>query len=557
MAKQDQSKSPDEVKPSASEPGDGQRSEMDLIEGSEPAPQFPPRKYLSREEMEFLTSRAEGRAEGESAPSALQEGEKNVQQRLAELESVRQELEEKLRESEDRFWSFFHGQDAVKMLVDPESSEIIAANEMAASFYGYSRDDLLQMRLTDLCLVPQRLLLRELEKGAQEWGKIYLLRQQTASRAIRDVDVHAGPMSYQGRGLVLCLIYDVSEMKSLELAFREGSSREAGSVAMPSAAQGSRDQMPDREVLLDSIETQIWYHNTPDAYGMVNRTHAEFLGRRKEELEGRSLFDIFDPDTASRLLEENSQVFEQQNRLRLKRWLTNAAGEKRLLLITKFPKINAQGSVEYMICSAQDITKQQRDKEILKKMLHKLESRALLDSLTGIPNRRYLDDYLKREWGRAKREANAISMLMVDIDYFKAYNDHYGHLAGDSCLKRIASVLAETITRSSDIVARYGGEEFAAILPKTDAQGARSVAEAIRKQIKDLDLPHADSPLESKVTVSVGTATIVPLLGISELSKEALIQAADRALYQAKQQGRNMVVCKDLRFDGKELVEES
>ncbi|MBP2652443.1 MAG: diguanylate cyclase/phosphodiesterase [Firmicutes bacterium] len=163
---------------------------------------------------------------------------------------------------------------------------------------------------------------------------------------------------------------------------------------------------------------------------------------------------------------------------------------------------------------------------------------SLLDGLTGIANRRYFDEYLEKEWQRAKREKAALTFIMVDIDYFKGYNDAYGHLAGDDCLRMIAGVLNNMPRRSTDIVSRYGGEEFAIILPDTDKQGAAVIGEKVRSCVENLGIKNKASLISENVTVSVGIATFIP-------EKDALpsiiIASADKALYQAKHEGRNRI----------------
>jgi diguanylate cyclase (GGDEF)-like protein len=166
----------------------------------------------------------------------------------------------------------------------------------------------------------------------------------------------------------------------------------------------------------------------------------------------------------------------------------------------------------------------------------RLQLLSSLDGLTGISNRRSFDEFLEQEWRRALRDGIPISLVMIDIDYFKPYNDRYGHLAGDGCLRRVAGALRDILRRPGDLAARYGGEEFAAVLSGTSADGARHVAEAVRRGVEDLNLPHAGSAVADHVTVSVGLATLVPRPG--SLPQEVVI-AADQALYRAKQQGRN------------------
>ncbi len=178
--------------------------------------------------------------------------------------------------------------------------------------------------------------------------------------------------------------------------------------------------------------------------------------------------------------------------------------------------------------------------EVLHKELEeknvKLEVLSSLDGLTGLFNRRYFDDNLLKEWKQAIRTGSPLSLLIIDIDHFKNYNDHYGHLEGDDCLRKVAQSLYEALLRPVDIVARYGGEEFTAILPNTDLDGAIAVARRMMKNVAELNIPHPASPVADRVTVSIGATTMVPSLGERAT---ALLDYADKALYEAKEFGRN------------------
>ena len=165
-----------------------------------------------------------------------------------------------------------------------------------------------------------------------------------------------------------------------------------------------------------------------------------------------------------------------------------------------------------------------------------LQRLSSVDSLTGIANRRQFDDTLLREWRRALRKKLSIALLVCDVDFFKHYNDHFGHQGGDECLRRIATSLSEQVKRPTDLVARYGGEEFAIVLPDTDAEGARRVAEAMRSAIEAMQLAHAPSSGMPWVTISLGLAAAVPEAG--NASPQRLLEAADAALYEAKRAGR-------------------
>lgn len=181
-----------------------------------------------------------------------------------------------------------------------------------------------------------------------------------------------------------------------------------------------------------------------------------------------------------------------------------------------------------------------RANEELEKRNVELQRLSSIDGLTGISNRREFDESLKREWSRARRKKHdtEISLIMIDIDHFKLYNDGYGHQQGDDCLKKVAWELNKCIKRDSDLLARYGGEEFVVILSDTNLDGAKQVAENMREHIFNLAIPHEYIKDGTTVSLSLGVAKIIPA---ADNSPEQLIQLADKALYRAKENGRNQV----------------
>ncbi|MBF0259184.1 MAG: diguanylate cyclase [Desulfamplus sp.] len=174
------------------------------------------------------------------------------------------------------------------------------------------------------------------------------------------------------------------------------------------------------------------------------------------------------------------------------------------------------------------------------KLLDKL---AYLDALTEISNRRRFDEVFHKEFARATRNGTPLSIGMLDVDFFKQYNDHYGHAMGDRTLHSIAGALEQALKRPADMVARYGGEEFVIILPETDPDAAQNVAERTRIAVLALNIPHLYSKVSDSVSISVGIITFHPEPGVTSLiSPESVLEQADRNLYMAKQQGRNRVV---------------
>lgn len=224
-------------------------------------------------------------------------------------------------------------------------------------------------------------------------------------------------------------------------------------------------------------------------------------------------------------VEETRLVYRTRHRQGGEIWLETA------LRATRDPET---GRVNGVVAISRDMTAH-------KDLEEKLASLATRDGLTGLANRRHFDDMLQQEWRRAERAGNAVSLLMMDVDNFKKFNDQYGHQTGDACLKALAKVFAAEARRPADLAARYGGEEFVLLLPNTDEVGCAIVAERIREAVAALNQPHAQNPPTRRVTLSIGGATAWP--NPDSLSNHpSLIAAADRALYAAKHAGRDRFV---------------
>jgi diguanylate cyclase (GGDEF)-like protein/PAS domain S-box-containing protein len=204
-------------------------------------------------------------------------------------------------------------------------------------------------------------------------------------------------------------------------------------------------------------------------------------------------------------------------------------GRRRYLAADASPIYDERGRLSAVVETLRDMT----DEKMAQIALEQLATR---DGLTGLANRRCFDDTLQAEWSRALRQRQPLSLLMVDVDNFKAYNDANGHLGGDECLKRIATAVASEM-RANDLVARYGGEEFAVILPNQSLKGAASVAERIRTRVEQLQVPNRLA-VDQLVTVSIGAATALPSI---DATPSDLVATADGALYRAKHMGRNRI----------------
>ncbi len=196
------------------------------------------------------------------------------------------------------------------------------------------------------------------------------------------------------------------------------------------------------------------------------------------------------------------------------------------------------GEVEALVGFMFDISERKKTEERLIKLQKELEDLSFKDGLTGVANRRMFDSVMELEWTKACRSRQPLSLVLVDIDYFKQYNDHYGHLQGDDSLRRVGQALASAATRSRDFLARFGGEEFVLVLPDSDAAAAMAVAERCRSILFKEQIPHEKSPISQLLTVSMGVGTIIPSHEDDLLN---FIRQVDMSLYEAKQRGRDRV----------------
>lgn len=258
---------------------------------------------------------------------------------------------------------------------------------------------------------------------------------------------------------------------------------------------------------------------------LVNPVISQVFGKEADDLTGKvfvkKLLNKLDPQLFNKFVTvvETGKALEEDfcyNRGKIKRWY-------------HFIAVKVGDGFSIII---RDITQR-------KNLEKDLENRSQLDGLTNIANRRFFDETFTQKWLHCAREKLPLSLILCDVDFFKLYNDNYGHQMGDNCLVKVAQAISTVVKRPGDLVARYGGEEFVVILPHTEPEGALQIAEFIRHHVQQLKIPHGASKVSNYVTLSLGVAGVVPTpKGISK----ALIAVADKALYEAKQQGRNRVI---------------
>lgn len=300
------------------------------------------------------------------------------------------------------------------------------------------------------------------------------------------------------------------------------------------------------ESIIDHLPALVFYKDRNNRFIYVNTYVADAYNKTKKEMEGISLYELAPKEEAEKYFEDDLHVMNTGvAKLNIEEpWRTKDGLQ--WVSTSKIPFVDKNGVIIGVIGISIDITERKHADHLIKELIHRLsldkefaEKNSLTDSLTRISNRRHFDDVLNKEFFRLKRTRGFLTLAMIDIDYFKRYNDRYGHLAGDDCLLRVASAMRAAVLRTSDFVARYGGEEFAVILPETDEAGASVIAKRLLNAVEALAIPHEESGNASFVTISLGMATVRP----DQIeTPEKLIELADSALYSAKKEGRNRYV---------------
>ncbi len=308
------------------------------------------------------------------------------------------------------------------------------------------------------------------------------------------------------------------------------------------------DKRKDTEVALAQRDTilQNILESSPDSIGIFNENmvyqacnlpFVKALGISDvEDLIGKRLQDVIPNEAYERLSETDQKVLYEGKSLRYIDLVTSSKGQSTWYDVVKSPFTDPASGTNGVLVMARDVSERYLVEQKLEEANQELERLSFIDGLTQISNRRRFDEQLETLWYLHVREQQPLTVMLSDIDYFKGFNDRYGHLCGDEALIQVAQAFQNVLTRSSDCVARYGGEEFGFILPNTTLEGANLVAEKIHSEVRKLAIAHDASDVSKYVTVSIGLVSIVP----RRLdSSESIVALADSALYQAKANGRN------------------
>ena len=276
---------------------------------------------------------------------------------------------------------------------------------------------------------------------------------------------------------------------------------------------------------------------------MSSMAHAIFGLPPQEYMTLQQWMDMVHPEDCAHVLQVHAEAIAAHTPLGTQYRIVRASdGAQRWLQVWGEYGDGTDTDPLRMTGTVQDITERKQAEQQLARYRDALEERVRLDPMTQVANRLALGEAMQREWEQARLRGMPLALLMIDVDFFKAYNDHYGHIAGDRCLQRVAQALASAVQRAGELAARYGGEEFAVLLPDSDELRAVAVAHRLREAVRELALEHQASPCGAQVTISVGVACVRPADGQPlEHAQTTLFQQADAALYRAKQAGRDRV----------------
>lgn len=408
--------------------------------------------------------------------------------------------------------------------------EIVLANKVFLDTIGYEYDEVIGRKVFEFNIWENE---KSREKFVNDLKKYKKLVNYENVYVKKDGSKFIGSMSvttinFDDEVFILNMVRDVTELKEIEELLQENK-KKFETIAMSSASW---------EAWFDEKGIMVW---TNDLVQMITGLTVE-ESYNKEDI----MKSILISDEKEVLDDKFKAVMEAKQGGSSEARITTKDGSCKWILINWRPVINENGHFKGYRTSVVDITDKKRAEiaaaelaQQLKKEKEVAERNSLTDGMTGLANRRYLDEQIMLEYFRMKRTGEKLSIIMLDVDFFKLYNDAYGHLQGDECLKMVAKVLKTTIKRATDIAARYGGEEFVVLLPDTDEIGAIKVAETLRANVEAMKMEHKDSRISDVVTVSIGVATFDKH---SLVAPENLVQKADEALYEAKNSGRNKVM---------------
>ncbi len=483
----------------------------------------------------------------------------------------RKQIEESFRHSEERYRQLFNsGYDAIFVHGFAENktlSQFTTVNDIACQMLNYSRDELLQLSPQDIC-APEQLagISGIMEKLVTQKHLLFEQVLLTKDHQKITVEINANFFDLDGQPTVLSIVRDIRERKLAEVALQQQYLRERLMGAIQSRIRKSlklseilNTTVTEVRQFLQTDRVIIYRFETEDSGVVVVEASAQqwqpMLGRKildtclARELHIRPYTQGYIQAVEDIYTAGFSQCYVDllaEYQVRANLVVPILQGEELWgLLVAQHCRQTRQWQpweielLNQLAISVGIAIQQAELYQQLESANQQLNRLATLDGLTQLANRRRFDQYLEQEWRRLTRESQPLSLILCDVDFFKLYNDSYGHPAGDEALKKVAAALASTVKRPADLVARYGGEEFALVLPNTHQEGALHIAESIHQAIRRLRLVHGASSVSSYITLSIGVASVIPRL---ETSATELVAAADAGLYQAKGIGRDRTI---------------
>lgn len=355
-------------------------------------------------------------------------------------------------------------------------------------------------------------------------------------------------MTKQGKPIgTLSISHDVTEWHAMQQKLRDEMERRRDTEV----ALAQRDTI--LQIILEASPDPIGIFNENLVYQACNKPFVRSLGIAEvSDLIGKRLQDVIPDETYRRISASDSAVLHEGKSLRYIDKVLSSNGEYAWYDVVKSPFRDPASGTNGVLIMARDISERYLAEQKLEAANLELEKLSFLDSLTQVSNRRRFDEQLTTLWHHHAREKLPLTIMLCDIDFFKEFNDKYGHQAGDEALVKVAQVFTKVVSRSSDCVARYGGEEFAFLLPNTTSEGALKVAEKIHAHIEEMAITHSGSKIAERIIISIGLVSYIPS---PEDLPEMGVALADSALYQAKSDGRNRTRVHPISLQASELPE--
>ncbi len=496
-------------------------------------------------------------------PVMDEEGEVELIAGISADITERKQIHRQLEEREQQFRQMAETIDEVHWIANADVSEVLYINPACEDVFGYTQEDFyasVEIFFDGIHPEDQSTVEDVITRVKDGESVHYTYRFERNEGAYIWIEGHADPV-YDEDGNIYRITgvnRDITRQKELE--------------------QSLRDQRDYFQTIIDSAAQAIFVKNWDGEYQMINDAMADMLDVPKEEAIGKTDAELFgDPDITGQFVEDDRQVLETGEKKKVEERVPNpSTGEMETFFTIKVPlNLDRPPEERVVLGIATNITdrkemqnrvrslneelqeknrklqkeieeRKKREDELLKtqKKLeeanNRLEQLSVEDELTGLANRRKFDRTLTSEWALLKRNDMPISLIMIDIDHFKEFNDTYGHPEGDEVLVKVGSLLQDVAKRESDTLARYGGEEFAVILPNTPQEEARELTENIRQHIEDEQIKNKASPTSDHITISAGVCTLEQLRENNH-QPDDLVKQADEALYRAKEKGRNRV----------------